>query len=147
MASPSATSASTSSPAAEPPGPPGALDGPRPAAAAAEHGTHLWAYDAGTIRAQIDRLSRFDVIHCAQKACSNLHILRLMREEGVHVDAVSEGESERALAAGYRVDGAETRLIRRRQTAANSWPRSSDPRPGPEPEPEPGREPGAGQVP
>ncbi|MFJ8860325.1 diaminopimelate decarboxylase [Streptomyces sp. NPDC102451] len=107
------TSVSSSSPAAPPrtgalPGP---LDGPRLAGAVAEHGTPLWAYDAGTIRAQIDRLRRFDVIRFAQKACSNVHILRLMREEGVLVDAVSEGEIERALAAGYRVEGADEPIV------------------------------------
>ncbi|MEV0010701.1 diaminopimelate decarboxylase [Streptomyces sp. NPDC051840] len=90
---------------------PGALDGPRLADAAAEYGTPLWAYDAGTIRAQIARLRRFDVIRFAQKACSNLHILRLMREEGVLVDAVSEGEIERALAAGYQVEGADEPIV------------------------------------
>ncbi|BDH44735.1 diaminopimelate decarboxylase [Salmonella enterica subsp. enterica serovar Choleraesuis] len=62
----------------------------------------VWAYDADTIRRQIAKLSDFDVIRFAQKACSNIHILRLMREQGVKVDAVSLGEIERALAAGYR---------------------------------------------
>ncbi|MEU9558276.1 diaminopimelate decarboxylase [Streptomyces fumanus] len=113
MTSPSSPSATAPAPsdAGGPPGLPGALDGPRLAAAAAEHGTPLWAYDAGTIRGQIDRLRRFDVIRYAQKACSNLHILRLMREEGVHVDAVSEGEIERALAAGYQVGGADEPIV------------------------------------
>ncbi|MCY1491700.1 Diaminopimelate decarboxylase [compost metagenome] len=64
-------------------------------------GTPLWIYDAAVIRAQIARLQRFDTIRFAQKACSNLHILRLMREQGVKVDAVSQGELLRALAAGY----------------------------------------------
>ncbi|GAA2242982.1 diaminopimelate decarboxylase [Streptomyces amakusaensis] len=90
---------------------PGSLDGPRLAEAAAEHGTPLWVYDAGTIRAQIARLRQFDVIRFAQKACSNVHILRLMREEGVLVDAVSEGELERALAAGYQVGGADEPIV------------------------------------
>ncbi|WP_078888260.1 diaminopimelate decarboxylase [Streptomyces sclerotialus] len=90
---------------------PGALDGPRLAGLAAEFGTPLWAYDAGTVRAQIARLRRFDVIRYAQKACSNIHILRLMREEGVLVDAVSLGEVERALAAGYEVGGAGDPIV------------------------------------
>ncbi|MNM90843.1 Diaminopimelate decarboxylase [compost metagenome] len=64
-------------------------------------GTPLWIYDAEVIRAQIARLQRFDTIRFAQKACSNLNILRLMREQGVKVDAVSQGELQRALAAGY----------------------------------------------
>ncbi|MCZ7024293.1 diaminopimelate decarboxylase, partial [Salmonella enterica subsp. enterica] len=32
---------------------------------------------------------------------SNIHILRLMREQGVKVDSVSLGEIERALVAGF----------------------------------------------
>jgi diaminopimelate decarboxylase len=42
------------------------------------------------------------VVRFAQKANSNTHILRLMRAQGVMVDAVSLGEIERALAAGYQ---------------------------------------------
>ncbi|MBP8307411.1 MAG: diaminopimelate decarboxylase [Burkholderiaceae bacterium] len=69
------------------------------------HGTPLWVYDAATIRARIAELSAFDTIRFAQKANSNIHLLRLMREQGVLVDAVSLGEIERALAAGYRTRG------------------------------------------
>jgi diaminopimelate decarboxylase len=64
-------------------------------------GGPLWVYDADIIRGQIAKLRQFDVIRFAQKACSNTHILRLMREQGVRVDSVSLGEIERALAAGY----------------------------------------------
>lgn len=64
--------------------------------------TPCWAYDAQVILRQIARLRQFDVIRFAQKSCSNTHILRLMREQGVLVDAVSLGEIERALAAGYQ---------------------------------------------
>jgi diaminopimelate decarboxylase len=32
------------------------------------------------------------VVRFAQKACSNIHILRLMREQGVKVDSVSLGK-------------------------------------------------------
>ncbi|WP_194208275.1 diaminopimelate decarboxylase [Superficieibacter sp. 1612_C1] len=67
----------------------------------AEFGCPVWVYDAQIIRRQIALLSRFDVVRFAQKACSNIHILRLMREQGVKVDSVSLGEIERALAAGY----------------------------------------------
>ncbi|EKY3087105.1 diaminopimelate decarboxylase [Cronobacter dublinensis] len=67
----------------------------------AKFGGPVWVYDATIIRAQIDRLRQFDVIRFAQKACSNIHILRLMREAGVKVDSVSLGEIERAVAAGY----------------------------------------------
>lgn len=65
------------------------------------HGTPLWVYDAATIERQIAALRAFDVIRFAQKANSNTHILRLMKRCGVMVDAVSLGEIERALAAGY----------------------------------------------
>ncbi|MDC8786278.1 diaminopimelate decarboxylase [Roseateles koreensis] len=65
-------------------------------------GTPLWVYDADTIRSHIAALRAFDRIRFAQKACSNVHILRLMREQGVKVDAVSRGEILRALAAGFQ---------------------------------------------
>ncbi len=65
------------------------------------NGTPLWVYDAATIRERIASLRSFDVIRYAQKANSNLHVLRLMREQGVRVDAVSLGEIERAQAAGF----------------------------------------------
>lgn len=66
--------------------------------------TPCWAYDASVIRQQIARLRQFDVIRFAQKASSNIHLLKLMREEDVMVDSVSLGEVERALAAGYAPD-------------------------------------------
>jgi len=71
------------------------------AALAQQHGTPLWVYDAATIERQIAALRAFDVVRFAQKANSNTHILRLMKKLGVLVDAVSLGEIERALAAGY----------------------------------------------
>ncbi|RTL23030.1 MAG: diaminopimelate decarboxylase [Burkholderiales bacterium] len=80
---------------------PGALTPARLQGLAAEHGTPLWVYDAATIRERAASLKRFDVVRFAQKACSNIHILRLLREAGVKVDAVSRGEILRALAAGY----------------------------------------------
>ncbi|OIN93541.1 MAG: diaminopimelate decarboxylase [Comamonadaceae bacterium CG1_02_60_18] len=72
------------------------------AALAQAHGTPMWVYDASTITRQIANLRRFDVIRFAQKANSNTHVLRLMRQYGVQVDAVSLGEIERALAAGFQ---------------------------------------------
>ena len=68
---------------------------------AQQHGTPLWVYDAAVVTRQVHALRHFDVIRFAQKANSNTHILRLMRRLGVLVDAVSLGEIERALAAGY----------------------------------------------
>lgn len=72
---------------------------------AQQHGTPLWVYDADVIRQRIAELRSFDVIRYAQKACSNVHILKLMRDEGVMVDAVSSGEIARSLAAGFTPDG------------------------------------------
>ena len=68
---------------------------------AQEHGTPLWVYDAATIRARVAQLAQFDTVRFAQKANSNIHLLTLIREAGVHVDAVSLGEIERALQAGF----------------------------------------------
>jgi diaminopimelate decarboxylase len=70
-------------------------------ALARTHGTPLWVYDADTVRARVARLQPFDTIRFAQKACSNTHVLRLLRGLGVQVDAVSAGEIARALHAGY----------------------------------------------
>ncbi len=67
---------------------------------AQQFSTPLWVYDAATVRARIAQLKAFDTIRFAQKACSNIHILRLMKEAGVAVDAVSLGEIERARRAG-----------------------------------------------
>lgn len=67
----------------------------------------FWAYDAALIQQRIAQLRAFDVVRFAQKACSNIHILRLMRAAGVKVDSVSLGEIERALAAGYQAGGEE----------------------------------------
>ena len=58
----------------------------------AEFGCPVWVYDAQIIRRQIAALKQFDVVRFAQKACSNIHILRLMREQGVKVDSVSLGK-------------------------------------------------------
>lgn len=71
---------------------------------AQEFSTPCWAYDAAMIRRQIARLRQFDVIRFAQKASSNIHLLKLMREQGVLVDSVSLGEVERALVAGFTPD-------------------------------------------
>lgn len=68
-------------------------------------GCPVWAYDAAIISQRISQLQHFDVIRFAQKACSNIHILRLMREQGVKVDSVSLGEIERALKAGFEPGG------------------------------------------
>ncbi|MCM3011908.1 hypothetical protein M3583_24935, partial [Bacillus subtilis] len=67
------------------------LDSRQLATLAQQYGTPLWVYDADVIRDRIAQLRQFDVIRYAQKANSNVHILKLMREEGACVDAVSLG--------------------------------------------------------
>ncbi|HEY8156533.1 MAG TPA: diaminopimelate decarboxylase [Myxococcota bacterium] len=74
-------------------------------------GTPCYVYTAEVIRDRIRSLAAFDVVRFAQKACSNLHILRLVREQGALVDAVSLGEIERALRAGFRPGGEPAELI------------------------------------
>jgi len=76
-----------------------------------QFGTPLWVYDAATIRQRIAQVSNFETIRFAQKACSNIHILKLMREQGVKVDAVSRGEILRALAAGYTAGGEPSEIV------------------------------------
>lgn len=68
---------------------------------AARYGTPLYVYDAAVIRQRCADLAAWDTVRFAQKACSNLAVLDLIRREGVLVDAVSHGEIARAIAAGY----------------------------------------------
>lgn len=78
---------------------------------AQDYGTPTWIYDADTIRRRISDLRRFDLIRYAQKANSNIHILKLMRAEGVAVDAVSQGELQRSLVAGYQVGAGSEEVV------------------------------------
>jgi diaminopimelate decarboxylase len=75
------------------------------AALARQFGTPTFVYDAEMIRRRIADLAAFDVVRYAQKACSNLAILDLVRREGALVDAVSAGEIRRAVTAGYAASG------------------------------------------
>jgi diaminopimelate decarboxylase len=75
------------------------------AALAKQFGTPTFVYDAAVIQRRIADLAAFDVVRYAQKACSNLAILDLVRREGALVDAVSAGEIRRALTAGYATTG------------------------------------------
>jgi diaminopimelate decarboxylase len=71
-------------------------------ALARAHGTPLFAYDAATVRARVAELrGRCDVVRYAMKANPNAELLALLRAEGCAIDAVSAGEVERALAAGF----------------------------------------------
>jgi diaminopimelate decarboxylase len=74
-------------------------------------GTPLYVYDQTVIDRRIADLAQFDVIRYAQKACSNIAILDRMRRRGVMVDAVSAGEIQRALAAGYSNDPRKVEIV------------------------------------
>ena len=68
---------------------------------ARQFGTPTYVYDASVILQRLADLAAFDHVRYAQKACSNLAVLDLLRRHGALVDAVSAGEVRRALAAGY----------------------------------------------
>ncbi|MEO7035645.1 MAG: diaminopimelate decarboxylase [Polyangiaceae bacterium] len=65
-------------------------------------GTPFWLYEAEPMRERVRQLRTFDTIRFAQKANSNVHILRVLRALNVLLDAVSLGEIERALRAGFQ---------------------------------------------
>lgn len=58
--------------------------------------TPFWLYDKAIVLKRINSLKAFDTIRYAQKANSNIQILKIMRENQIIVDAVSLGEIERA---------------------------------------------------
>jgi len=65
------------------------------------HGTPLYVYSARVVRERFAELAGFDLVRYAQKANPHAGILRLLHTLGAQVDAVSAGELEGALAAGY----------------------------------------------
>lgn len=71
---------------------------------AEQFGTPAYVYDLNVIQQRIADLEAFDAIRYAQKALSNIAILDRMRKAGVVVDAVSAGEIQRALRAGFTPD-------------------------------------------
>ncbi len=69
---------------------------------ARQFGTPVYVYDAAMITLRLSELSAFDVVRYAQKACSNIAILDLVRRHGSLVDCVSAGEIHRAITAGFK---------------------------------------------
>jgi diaminopimelate decarboxylase len=74
-------------------------------------GTPVFVYDAATIRRRLADLAAFDVVRYAQKACSNLAIVDLVRRSGGLIDCVSAGEIRRALTVGYKPGGDPPPLV------------------------------------
>ena len=62
-------------------------------ALARQFGTPVYVYDAAKIVERLKDLAAFDVVRFAQKSCSNLGILDLVRRHGSIVDCVSAGEA------------------------------------------------------
>lgn len=72
---------------------------------AARHGTPLYVYSAGTLRGHSRRIreafAALDPLICfSVKSCPNIHILRLLAQDGSGFDVVSGGELYRARLAG-----------------------------------------------
>src|SRR5262245_744732 len=64
--------------------------------------TPLYVYDAAKITERLRELAAFDIVRFAQKSCSNIAIIDLVRRNGGLVDCVSAGEVHRAMAAGFK---------------------------------------------
>ncbi|HVT29300.1 MAG TPA: diaminopimelate decarboxylase [Lacipirellulaceae bacterium] len=69
---------------------------------ARQFGTPLYVYNAAMITQKLAELSTFDIVRYAQKACSNIAILDLIRRHGALIDCVSAGEIHRAMTAGFK---------------------------------------------
>ena len=74
-----------------------------------DYGSPLYVYDADIIERQYQRMATaFDVpdlrINYACKANANINIMRLLRQAGAGLDAVSIQEVQMGLQAGYRPD-------------------------------------------
>lgn len=78
---------------------------------ARQFGTPTFVYDAAKIRQRAADLAAFDHVRYAQKACSNLAVLDVLRRNRVLVDTVSAGEIRRALAAGYSASGSPPPVV------------------------------------
>lgn len=78
---------------------------------ARQFGTPTFVYDAAKILERLADLKAFDFVRFAQKACSNLAIVDLIRRHGGLVDAVSAYEVRRALAAGYEPHGSPPPVV------------------------------------
>lgn len=81
------------------------VDGVSLSAIAAEHGTPLYVYSAGQLRANFRRVAkpfaRVDhLVAYSVKSNSNLSVLRLLEAEGAGFDIVSGGELERVRKVG-----------------------------------------------
>ena len=87
------------------------MDGVDLVAVARSRGTPLYVYSERRLRENArGMLAQFRALHArttlcyASKACSNLRVLRILREEGVAIEVNSAGELFKAISAGFRPD-------------------------------------------
>jgi len=84
------------------------MDGVDLVAVAEQHGTPLFVYSETRLRQNArDLIAAFgpgSTVCIASKACANLSILRLMKEEGVAIEVNSGGELAKAKHAGFDPD-------------------------------------------
>ena len=78
---------------------------------ARQFGTPTFVYDAAMILKRLGDLAAFDHVRYAEKACSNLAVLDLLRRHGALVDTVSAGEIRRAFAAGFTPAGTPPPIV------------------------------------
>ncbi len=88
-----------------------ALDGHNLARLAQDHGTPLFVFSGRRLthnaRAMLAAAKTGHArarVFFASKACSNLHIIKMFREEGLNIEVNSGGEMWKAFSAGYRPD-------------------------------------------
>jgi diaminopimelate decarboxylase len=84
------------------------LDGADLVALADQYGSPLFVFSERQLRANASSFLKAArgghpraVVCYASKACSNLHVLKLIREEGLDIEINSGGELHKALAAGF----------------------------------------------
>lgn len=74
-----------------------------------EHGTPVYVYDQETLETQADRVLAFPnayglIARYAMKACPSAAVLKVLTGRGLHVDASSGYEAERAMRMGVPAD-------------------------------------------
>ena len=73
------------------------------------YGSPLYVYNENILRKRCREMANLVSyphfhVNYAMKANTNIHLLSIVREEGLHVDISSEGEAVAAIAAGYTTD-------------------------------------------
>ena len=72
----------------------------------AAHGSPLYVYNENILRTRCREMKNLCtypnfIVNYAMKANTNQHLMSIIREEGLHIDASSQGEAVAAMAAGF----------------------------------------------